>query len=135
MKFSKTFKIVREQVPGSSSFESFIYFENLFSVLTKTEKGLRRFNFKRSLQKYKGGITSINGKDAIPVISVLQYCFVHIDTLQACKKLVLQIQKEVVCDSSEGKEDCPSSFELYKLVSKTRFHDADILFETLSINQ
>ena len=67
MKFSKTFKIVREQVPGSSSFESFIYFEDLFSVLTKTEKGLRRFNLKRSLQKYTGGITSINGKDTIPV--------------------------------------------------------------------
>lgn len=134
MKFAKLFHIFKDETLSSE--DQFIFLEDFLAVLKKTDKTLRNFNLKRSLQRYEGGIRVLGEKDVVPVSSVLQYCFQQLSSSEGCSKIAKQVEKELLSDKTEDNL-CyvSSSLELYKLISKTKFHDASILFNNVKIDE
>ena len=61
----------------------------IFNISKDKDQSFTIKNVRRTLQSYKGGISVINGIDAIPAKSVLRYCFNH-EQSDGCK---------FVCDS------------------------------------
>lgn len=133
MKFSKLFHIFKDD--QISSEDHLIFFDDFFNTLKRTEKTIRKFNLKRSLQRYRGGVKSVGEKDVISILSVLQYCFQQLDSSEACHKIVKQVEQELLYGKTDENSYISSSLDLYQLISKTKFHDTSILFNSLHVDE
>ena len=69
----------------------------------------------------------MNGENSIPVYSVLRYLFSYSDSSQGCAKLSKEIERELL-HGKINTESTFSSYNLYKLIAKTKFHDVGHLF-------
>lgn len=125
MKFSKLFKVSRTEK------ENTIRLEDFYLYLKKTDLKLKKFNLRRTLQKYPGGIIDLDGTEVLPVHSVLNYCFQHTESSQPCANIAKIVETELLCE-----EDCvSSSLELYRLIAKTNIHESSPLFHTVDIDE
>lgn len=124
MKFSNLFNVYAGE--SDSSEETVFVSINEFVSLLKSRDLQDKIvvsNVRRTVQNYSGGIKTVNGQQVIPVASVLRYCFHYADSLDACKLVTKIVQRELL--SQKDIESVASSFELYKLIAKTHFHNIE----------
>ena len=117
MKFSKLFSVFKGE--GYSSAETFVSLVAFCAFLKSKDARIKSSSVKRALQSYSGGIVNVRGYEAIPVRSVLRYCFHNSDSSEACKYLTSLVQAELLGENEHNS----SSLELYKVIAKTQFYN------------
>ena len=82
---------------------------------------------RQILKGYKDGIKTVGDQTCVPVISVIRYIFAYSESSDGCLQAAKDIERQLL----SVKDDCGSvlsSFNLYKLIAKTKFHHSEILF-------
>lgn len=95
-------------------------FYKYFKEETEEAQCIRRSYIVRSLKNIK----IIEGKEAVPLLDILKYCFSHWESCKGCEKIV-KIVENLVLYGSDNKvqtsEYVRSSLELYRALTKNSF--------------
>lgn len=131
MGFLKTFTVISDEN------ENYIPLDAFYQFLKINDKNVPRlFNVKRTFKGYKGGIQSVNGQTAVPVSSVLRYLFACSESSEGCQKITKEVEKELLHRKSNPQPGLTgSSLSLYKLIAKTKFIDAELLFSKCVLDE
>ena len=137
MKFSSIFHVYTGE-SDSQEETSYVALHEFMSFLKSRDVNnkLNASNVKRTLLGYSGGIKPINGQQSVPVTSALRFCFHSAESIDACKFVCNVVQRELL--SNKEAIGVSSSFELYKLIAKTQFHNVEfscnnVMFEEQQI--
>ena len=132
MKFSKLFYIFKDE--KLSDQDHFVFFDEFYEHVHKTDGSLKKYNVKRSFQRQNSLKTS-DEKEVITVSSIIHYCFQQQTSSVTCKNIARQIENELLY----GKNENPSSYvsstlDLYKLICKTSLSES-LLFEQIQFDE
>lgn len=134
MIFSKLFHVFKDD--NLEEHEHYVLLDDFFNLLRKTDTDVRRYNINRTFKNYKGGIKLVNNKQAVSVVSILKYIFSYCESSTTCISLARDIEKELLTDkATKESRTVNSSFDIYKLIAKTKFQNLDVLFENTSIDE
>ena len=124
MVFMKKFTISSDENDNK-----FIPFDEFCQFLKGDDLNIPRLdNVRRTFKGYKGGIQTVNGRNSVPVSSVLRYLFSYSESSKRCERITKEIEKELLRSKPDTDSITFSSFELYKLIAKEKFHDSNFLF-------
>ena len=130
MAFLKLFPIITDD-----SNKSFIPFDDFFRFLKRNDQKARRIdNMRQILKGYKDGIKTVGDQACVPVTSVIRYIFAYSESSDGCLQTAKDIERQLL----RVKDDCGSvlsSFNLYKLIAKTKFHNSEILFSRCVLDE
>ena len=130
MALLKLFTIITDD-----SNKSFIPFDDFFRFLKRNDQRARRIdNVRQILKGYKDGIKTVGDQTCVPVISVIRYIFAYSESSDGCLQAAKDIERQLL----RVKDDCGlvlSSFNLYKLIAKTKFHNSEILFSRCVLDE
>ena len=131
MAFLKKFPIITDDAN-----QSFIQLDNFYQFLKSNDQKPRRIDNVRQIFKgYKGGIQTVNGQTScVPVFSVIRYLFGYSDSSEGCLKVASDIERELL-HTKDNSASILSSFNLYKLIAKTKFHDSESLFSRCTFDE
>ena len=123
MKFRQLFDTFQNE--DDCSDEIFISFHQFYTFVKSKDKTIKNGNIRRALQSNSGGIREIQGKESVNVRLILKYCFNN-EKSEACRYIADVVQSEIL-KQNEATTVVSSSYDLYKLIAKTRFHNVDIV--------
>ena len=130
MALLKLFPIITDD-----SNKSFIPFDDFFRFLKRNDQKARRIdNVRQILKGYKDSIKTVGDQACVPVISVIRYIFAYSESSDGCLQAAKDIERQLL----RVKDDCGSvlsSFNLYKLIAKTKFHNSEILFSRCVLDE
>ena len=130
MAFLKTFSVITDD-----SDNSFIPFDEFYQFLKRNDQNVSRVdNVRRTFKGYIDGIQTVNGQNCVPVFSVIRYLFSYSDSSEGCLKTAKEIERELLRVKINTGSTF-SSFNLYKLIAKTKFHDSEIIFSRCAFEE
>ena len=100
-----------------------VYVDDFHKYFKKEEDAancIRRSYLVRSLKNVK----LIEGKEAVPLLDILKYCFSHCERFKSCEKIVKTVENLALCGGEnklKTNEYVRSSFQLYSALAKACF--------------
>ena len=122
MKFRQLFDTFRNE--NDCSDERFISFNQFYTFIKSKDKNVKNGNIRRAFQSNGVGIREINGNESVNVKSILKYIFNN-EKLESCRYIADVVQSELLKQNEAT--TVSSSYDLYKLIAKTRFHNVDVV--------